>query len=348
MLSPDQASYPEVSLMHLPLKTGAVYARMSTAMQSEHSPDDQVRVCRERAAADGVSIPDVSVFIDRAVSGTKPDRTALAELNAAALARRFAVLYVEDLSRLSRESSHMMMFLKELVYEDVRIISVNEGIDSASESWHVLATILGLKHEQDIRDLGHRVRRGQKGALLSDYSAGDRCFGYASEPVADASPRRDRNRRIPRRVVVDPAQRAWVVRIFEWFTREKRSMIRIGHRKKRQREVRRGTVVEAVRSLRQFARSRQIRDRFLEAQVHLPNEDRRLEIAARALPPHTNLGHAVQLFVDETQEPIGRAGVPAVDGREQRRDGRSRVLHDLSLSARLGSPNDSRIGCSVP
>jgi len=197
---------------------------MSTAMQSDRSPDDQVRVCRERAAADGVSIPDDNVFVDRAVSGTKPDRTALAELKAAALARRFTVLYVEDLSRLSRESSHMMMLLKELVYEDVRIISVNEGIDSASDSWHILATILGLKHEQDIRDLGHRVRRGQKGAVLNDYSAGDRCFGYASEPVADASPRRDRNRRIPRRVVVDPAQSAWVVRIFEWFAFEKRSM----------------------------------------------------------------------------------------------------------------------------
>ena len=204
---------------------GAAYARVSTNMQNEKSPDDQVRVCRDRARSDSVIIPDDNVFIDRAVSGTKPDRDALADLKATAKAKRFSILYFEDLSRLGRESTHLMALLKELVFEGIRIISVNEGIDSANESWHILATILGLQHEQYIRDLGHRVRRGQAGAVLDDLSAGDICFGYASEPVPGTEGnRRVRNRR-PRMRIIKHAELAhWVVRIFIWFAVSKKSM----------------------------------------------------------------------------------------------------------------------------
>ncbi len=204
---------------------GAAYARMSTEMQNEKSPDDQVRVCRERARGDRAAIPDENVFIDRAVSGTKPDRDALAALKAAAKAKRFSVLYFEDLSRLGRESTHLMFLLKELVYDGIRVISVNEGIDSANDSWHILATILGLQHEQYVRDLGHRVRRGQAGAVLDNLSAGDICFGYASEPIPGSEKtRRGRDGRPQKRVIIDADKARWVIKIFEWFALERMSM----------------------------------------------------------------------------------------------------------------------------
>jgi DNA invertase Pin-like site-specific DNA recombinase len=195
----------------LPL-VGAAYARMSTELQNERSPEDQVRVCRDRAAADGAVIPDDNVFIDRAVSGTKPDRDALAELKNAAKAKRFTVLYFEDLSQLSRESTHLMAMLKQLVYDGVRVVSVNEGIDSSNESWHVLATILGLQHEQYVQDLGHRGRRGQAGTVLDGLSAGDHCFGYISEPVPGAeNGKRGRNRRPRMRVKKSAEMVCWVI-----------------------------------------------------------------------------------------------------------------------------------------
>ena len=204
---------------------GAAHARMSTEMQNERSPEHQVYRCRERAVADGVVIPNENVFIERAVSGTKTDRVVLKELKAAAKAKRFSVLYVEDLSRLSRESTHLMALLKELVFDGIRIISINEGIDSANESWVILATILGLHHEQYITDLGKRVRRGQASAVLENLSAGDISFGYTSEPIPGSETQRPgRNRRPQMRIIIDHELAKWVIQIFVWFAVERRSM----------------------------------------------------------------------------------------------------------------------------
>ncbi len=65
----------------------ATYCRMSSDMQNERSPEDQLRVCRKRAESDGNVIPDSNVFIDRAISGTKPDRDGLTRLKEAAGAK---------------------------------------------------------------------------------------------------------------------------------------------------------------------------------------------------------------------------------------------------------------------
>ncbi|MBT7485748.1 MAG: recombinase family protein, partial [Rhodospirillales bacterium] len=45
----------------------AIYARYSSDLQSETSIDDQVRLCRERAEQDDMTVVDV--FTDYAISG---------------------------------------------------------------------------------------------------------------------------------------------------------------------------------------------------------------------------------------------------------------------------------------
>ena len=45
----------------------AIYARYSSDLQSEASIDDQVRLCRERAKRDGMTVSDV--YTDYAISG---------------------------------------------------------------------------------------------------------------------------------------------------------------------------------------------------------------------------------------------------------------------------------------
>src|SRR5262245_57796501 len=45
----------------------AIYARLSTDLQSAASIDDQVRVCRERIERDGHKM--VQIYSDRAISG---------------------------------------------------------------------------------------------------------------------------------------------------------------------------------------------------------------------------------------------------------------------------------------
>jgi DNA invertase Pin-like site-specific DNA recombinase len=202
------------------------YSRFSSALQDAASITDQQRRCQQQAEQDGFTITAEFEFSDAAVSGTRPDRDGLLAMLEAARGRRFQVLYIENLSRLARESVISMPLLKELVHVcGVRVISVTEGIDSENESWDLLATILGIQHERFVKDLGKYVLRGQEGVLLEGYSVGDYCFGYTSEPVEGTEQnRRGRNARPHRRYVIDQNQAKWVQQVFRWFVVEKRSL----------------------------------------------------------------------------------------------------------------------------
>lgn len=191
-------------------------------MQDESSIDQQQRKCRDRATADGLSIRSEFEFADRAVSGTKRDRDGLAAMLAAARERRFGVLYFESLSRLARESVLTMPMLKELVYvHRIRVVSVSESIDSAQANWELLASFMSWVHEQYLKGLRAAVLRGQEEGVLNDFSVGDWCFGYASEPVPGSEAGRRGRRPKPRmRVVVQPEQADWVREIFRWFVVE--------------------------------------------------------------------------------------------------------------------------------
>src|SRR5262249_18565090 len=61
-------------------------------------------------------------------------------------------------------------------------------------------------------------------AVLNDYSVGDWCLGYASEPVPGSeSGRRGRGAKPRKRVVIREDHARWVKLIFHWFVTERRS-----------------------------------------------------------------------------------------------------------------------------
>ena len=144
----------------------------------------------------------------------------------AARAGRFGTLYFESLSRLARESVITMPMLKELVYvHRVRIISVSEGIDSSQNNWELMASFMAWVHEQYLKALRAAVLRGQEEAVLNDWSVGDWCLGYASEPIPDSEKaRRGRHPKPRKRVVIHEEHAAWVRRVFQWFVEEKKSL----------------------------------------------------------------------------------------------------------------------------
>ena len=162
----------------------------------------------------------------RLLSGTKLHRQGLDEMLAAAKARRFSVLYLYSLSRLARESVITMPMLKTLVHiYRVRVISVSEGIDSAQDGWDLLATLLSVTHERFIKDLSANVLRGQEGTVLDGFSVGDYCFGFSSEAIPGSEGvRRGRHAKPRMRYTIDPGTSCWVIRIFEWFVVENRSL----------------------------------------------------------------------------------------------------------------------------
>src|SRR5258708_31607815 len=59
------------------LRCAAIYARISTEMQSRASIDDQIRKCRQYAEAHGLQILDEHIYREEALSGVGADRPAL-------------------------------------------------------------------------------------------------------------------------------------------------------------------------------------------------------------------------------------------------------------------------------
>ena len=92
----------------------AIYSRYSTDRQNETLIADQVRVCTEHATREGWRV--VERFEDQGISGAAlGNRPGVLQMREAALARRFDVLLVMDLSRLSRSHGDLSKMIDRLV-----------------------------------------------------------------------------------------------------------------------------------------------------------------------------------------------------------------------------------------
>jgi len=205
----------------------ASYSRFSSDdLQDAKSIADQQRPCRERAKRDGNQLPQSLEFFDEGISGASLRRDGFKRMLAAAQEGLFGTLYVFDLSRLTRESVVNATTLRRLVYKyKVRVVSLTEGVDSNVQGWEMLATLLGLQHEQYLRTLGANVLRGLIGNLLDGLSVGDLAYGYGSVPVhGHKKRRRGRNQRPPKRYVLKEREAKWVRRIFAWFVTERQAI----------------------------------------------------------------------------------------------------------------------------
>lgn len=114
---------------------GAIYARYSSHFQ--HRIEDQVRVCREWADRNGVSVPEDLVFIDRAVSGRSSHRPGLKGLRQALRSDRAGVVIVFTTNRLYRKTYQSLAFVEEeVVDQGKRCVFVRSNIDTNdSERW---------------------------------------------------------------------------------------------------------------------------------------------------------------------------------------------------------------------
>ncbi|MEX2309734.1 MAG: recombinase family protein [Pirellulales bacterium] len=205
----------------------ASYCRFSSKAQDERTIADQQRRCRERAARDGYSADGLLEFADEAVSGAAPCRAGFDEMMAAARAGRIKVLYFVNLSRLARDCLLTLQTMRELVYiHKVQVISIDEGIDTnRSETWELLTVILGIQHEQFLKKLAIDVFGGQEGVVLDHYCVGDYCFGFSSEPVPGAEGKGNgRNKKPKTKYIKKWDEIEWVIKIFYWFTVERRPL----------------------------------------------------------------------------------------------------------------------------
>jgi site-specific DNA recombinase len=89
----------------------AIYARFSSDNQREQSIDDQVRVCKDFAGRNEITVMEKHIYCDEAKSGSIHNRPGLEALKKAAEAKLFEVLLVDDSSRLSRDNQYFNTIL---------------------------------------------------------------------------------------------------------------------------------------------------------------------------------------------------------------------------------------------
>ena len=150
----------------------AIYARYSSDLQSEASIDDQVRLCRDRAENDGMTV--VEVFTDYAISGGHlSNRPGMLSLLDHAKKNAFDVVIAEALDRISRDQEDIAGIYKRLNHAEIKIITLSEG--------EINELHIGLKGTMNalfLKDLAIKTRRGQRGRVEAGKIPGGNSYGY--------------------------------------------------------------------------------------------------------------------------------------------------------------------------
>ena len=150
----------------------AIYARYSSDLQSDASIDDQIRICRERAEHDGMTVAEV--FTDYAISGGHlRNRPGMQSLLDAAKHGAFDVVMAEALDRISRDQEDIAAIYKRLSHADIRIITLSEG-----EINELHVGLKGTMNALFLKDLAIKTRRGQRGRVEAGKIPGGNSYGY--------------------------------------------------------------------------------------------------------------------------------------------------------------------------
>lgn len=131
-----------------------LYARYSTDRQNEASTADQLRVCREFAAARGWTV--AGEHVDEGISGAALGNRPGARAAIAALERGDALVVV-DLSRLSR-SQDLGPLLSRLTHRGARVLGAQDGYDSTAPTARMQAGMSGIMSEEFRAMIAARTR----------------------------------------------------------------------------------------------------------------------------------------------------------------------------------------------
>ena len=149
-----------------------IYARYSSDLQSESSIDDQLSVCRDRAEREGWTV--VGSYTDRAASGANIlNRPGMNALLADAKTRKFEIVVSEALDRISRDQEDVAAIYKRFQHHAISIFTLAEG---KVDELHI--GLKGTMNALFLKDLASKIRRGQRGRIISGFSAGGLSYGY--------------------------------------------------------------------------------------------------------------------------------------------------------------------------
>ena len=179
------------------MRNAVLYARYSSANQTEQSIEGQVHVCEKYAAQNDIQI--VRHYIDRAISGTSDKRPQFQQMIADSKSKEFEIVLVYKLDRFARNRYDSAIYKKKLRDNGVRVVSATENITDSPEGI-IMEGLLEAMDEYYSAELSRKMMRGkeesfQKGYYLNHVPP----FGY---------------KLIDRRLAVDEATAPLVPEIF--------------------------------------------------------------------------------------------------------------------------------------
>lgn len=138
-----------------------IYSRLSNDDDCEmNSLLNQQEICQTFAARQGHQV--IGQSSDDNASGMNFSRLGLDELTVAVDTGRLDAVLVKDLSRLGRHRTQTALFIDYLRERGVRVISVTEGLDTASDEDDLVIGVRGLMNDYYARDIGKKIRTGYR------------------------------------------------------------------------------------------------------------------------------------------------------------------------------------------
>ena len=183
-----------------------IYARYSTDQQDRTSITGQVSNCEVVAARHGYAV--VAHFQDEGITGTDDTRPGYRAMLAAAEAREFDGIIVDETSRLTRRAGELPRLLDLLAFRNQFLMDCN-GFDSRTETAGLLASIYGGIDSLELRKIKERTHRGLRERSKAGFSAGGKTYGYHTVPTDPDDPASRM-----RHVIVEPEARI-IVEIFQ-------------------------------------------------------------------------------------------------------------------------------------
>ncbi len=179
-----------------PTIRAAIYARYSSDLQNPKSADDQIMRIRHNVeretlslvrfplATYQVSFDEDWIVKDEAKTGRTANRKGYEKILAGIRGGSFDVLFVDDLSRLTRELGNLIDLYQLINFHQIELYSLCDGISSETPDAKTHFVFKGLTNEASNTTHGRRTKRGQESRVLSGFSTGDICYGYRSRPTA--------------------------------------------------------------------------------------------------------------------------------------------------------------------
>lgn len=160
-------------------KRAYIYARVSTVMQEDSDAlNNQLVRLRQFCSFKDFSIEKELTDVE---SGAVDDRPAFLELQSAIKNKKFDVLIVTELSRISRKLSSILDFIQQLQNNNIEFISITQNFDTSNAMGRAMLKLVATFAEFEREQVSERVKYTLHSISKQGRYLGSNVFGYKRE-----------------------------------------------------------------------------------------------------------------------------------------------------------------------